>query len=346
MVSIITPTYNHEAYIEECILSVLAQTYKNWEMLIVDDGSTDQTRSIAQSFAERESRIRVISQENKGPRKLSETYNKALYQSQGEWIAVLEGDDYWFPDKLAVQMQDCDERIVFCYGGYLDKTGAILTEGLRPPFVHTISIPQFIPFLLLHQSNLIAVTALFRKESLLSIGGFHQDGSPAAVDMATLMRLINLPGFVRYEPTYLGVWRHHSGQSTYLLGVGLAKFNAGLVDDYMDRLSDQALKELNINKASIIRARNAEVASACFAAIRQKLLVRSRSDILPLISELFHLGNIKRKVEAVYSLIAYCLHVDLEFPLHMVDKFYPKPTVKNPFNPSCENLSLDPSGDP
>ena len=118
LVSIITPTYNHEKYIGECIRSVQSQTYSNWEMLIVDDGSTDNTFSIASELAAGDSRIRVFTQKNIGIFRLSETYNFALSLSRGKYIAVLEGDDVWLPEKLSLQVteMEADEHIDMCFG--------------------------------------------------------------------------------------------------------------------------------------------------------------------------------------------------------------------------------------
>jgi len=87
LVSIITPTYNHEKYIGDCIKSVQNQIYTNWEMIVISDGSTDETLLIAQSFAEKDSRIRIFSQSNVGIFRLAETYNFALKQTRGTYIA-------------------------------------------------------------------------------------------------------------------------------------------------------------------------------------------------------------------------------------------------------------------
>ena len=102
LVSIITPTYNHEQFIGQCVGSVLAQTYTNWEQIIIDDGSTDNTNEVIKTYNDR--RIRYIYQKNVGIWKLNETYNKALALANGELIAILEGDDFWPPDKLEVQV--------------------------------------------------------------------------------------------------------------------------------------------------------------------------------------------------------------------------------------------------
>jgi glycosyltransferase involved in cell wall biosynthesis len=324
LISIITPTCNHEAYIAECISSVQSQSYKNWEMVIVDDGSSDQTVSKISPFIVNDPRIRLIQQEKKGIARLSETYNTALSLCQGEWIAILEGDDYWLPDKLAVQLAGCTDQVILCYAGYLDKYDRILRHGLRPPFTGLIPMAQFIPILLMHQSYLIPVTALYKRQSLLEIGGFHQDGSPAAVDMATLIHLIDLPGPICYLQQSLGVWRHHAQQSTNVLGVELAKFNAQLVFDYLNKLSEQQYARYHIDKARIIKARNIEIASACFAAVRQKLLFHSRVGMLTLIKDMWRLGPPKRKIQAISALIAYYLHSDIEIPIRVAESLRSK----------------------
>ena len=102
LVSIITPTYNCGHFVEETIRSVIAQTYGSWEMIIVDDCSTDQTRDIIEKWVKQDSRIRYYrNEENLGP---ALTRNKALREARGRWIAFLDSDDLWKPEKLERQI--------------------------------------------------------------------------------------------------------------------------------------------------------------------------------------------------------------------------------------------------
>lgn len=103
MVSIITPAYNSEKYIAETILSVQAQSYSNWEMLIVDDGSTDKTAEIVASFQEKDSRIKYFC--NTTNRGSAISRNLALQKAKGKWIAFLDSDDLWHPEKLERQIE-------------------------------------------------------------------------------------------------------------------------------------------------------------------------------------------------------------------------------------------------
>src|SRR5437588_302353 len=115
LVSIITPTYNHERFIGPCIASLCDQAYGNWEQIIIDDGSTDNTAEVISKF--KDPRIRYQYQQNQGPIELARTYNRALGMAKGDLIAILEGDDFWPHDKLAT-LVPCflDDRVVLAYG--------------------------------------------------------------------------------------------------------------------------------------------------------------------------------------------------------------------------------------
>lgn len=102
LVSIITPTYNCAHFIAETIHSVLAQTYTYWEMIIVDDCSTDNTEDIVKKFASIDPRIRYLrNYQNMGA---ASTRNRALREAKGRWIAFLDSDDLWMPSKLERQI--------------------------------------------------------------------------------------------------------------------------------------------------------------------------------------------------------------------------------------------------
>src|SRR5215203_1617700 len=100
-VSIITPAWNAAAHITETIASVRAQTFVDWEWLIVDDGSTDDTVSIVGAAAEIDPRIRLLRQTNSGP---SAARNRAMREASGEWFTFIDSDDGWDPQFLASQL--------------------------------------------------------------------------------------------------------------------------------------------------------------------------------------------------------------------------------------------------
>lgn len=103
LVSVITPTYNCGAYIGETIASVQQQTYKNWEMIIVDDCSTDNTKEVVQQYAALDSRIHYYCLEKNSGAAIART--KAMEQAQGEYMAFLDSDDLWHKSKLKKQLK-------------------------------------------------------------------------------------------------------------------------------------------------------------------------------------------------------------------------------------------------
>lgn len=100
LVTVIIPTYNRGACISQAISSVLAQTFDQFEIIVVDDGSTDNTEAVLQSFG---SAIRVLRQKNSG---VSNARNAGINAARGEWLAFLDSDDLWMPDKLMIQWND------------------------------------------------------------------------------------------------------------------------------------------------------------------------------------------------------------------------------------------------
>lgn len=115
LVSVIMPSWNTAQYIEEAIKSIICQTYRKWELIIVDDCSTDNTDEIVTSFQDK--RIKYFkNQKNSGA---ALTRNRAIREAQGEWIAFLDSDDLWMPEKLERQLAFMKKNdYVFSYHDY------------------------------------------------------------------------------------------------------------------------------------------------------------------------------------------------------------------------------------
>lgn len=124
LVSVIMPSYNTAQFLQETIDSVLAQTYQNWELIIVDDCSTDDTAIIVASI--KDDRIRFYQNETNSGAAISR--NKALREARGRWIAFLDSDDLWEPEKLEKQIRFMEENgCSFSYTNYLE-----IDEESRP----------------------------------------------------------------------------------------------------------------------------------------------------------------------------------------------------------------------
>lgn len=118
LVSIICATFNNAAYIEDSIRSVLSQDFTDFEYIIINDGSTDDTEKIVKRLQKQDDRIRLITQENQG---LVASLNHGLSVAKGKYIARIDGDDEWLPHKLSTQVAalEADEDLVIIGGGAL-----------------------------------------------------------------------------------------------------------------------------------------------------------------------------------------------------------------------------------
>ncbi|OXA80605.1 Glycosyltransferase involved in cell wall bisynthesis [Flavobacterium aquidurense] len=134
LVSIITPTYNAEKFITETLKSVKNQTYQNWEMILVDDASTDETVKIISDFAEKDSRIKLFKLEKNSGNGFAR--NIALEKAVGKYIAYLDADDLWFPNKLEKQVEFLKtNNLPFTFSFYdcIDEEGNSLKRRVEAP---------------------------------------------------------------------------------------------------------------------------------------------------------------------------------------------------------------------
>lgn len=170
LISIVMPAYNAEKTIREAIESVIAQTYQNWELIVVDDCSTDSTNNLLQCLLETDTRIKVF--HNACNYGVSETRNNGVKQSSGDWIAFLDSDDMWKKEKLQKQInllkQKTNGDIIFTGSAFVDNTGKSNTFILK--------VPDEISYCELLKQNLISCSsALVKKEWLIRYPMKHDD---------------------------------------------------------------------------------------------------------------------------------------------------------------------------
>lgn len=134
LVSIITPSYNSSKFIKDCVASVFSQTYKNWEMIIVDDCSKDNSKEIISELSTKDKRIKpIFLEKNVGA---AEARNAAIRQSKGKYVAFLDSDDLWNPKKLEKQLSFMYENeIAFSYTNYqfMSENGEDLSNIISAP---------------------------------------------------------------------------------------------------------------------------------------------------------------------------------------------------------------------
>lgn len=248
LVSIITPTYNHERYIQECIESIISQSYPTWEMIIIDDGSSDRTPEIVERYLDRDDRIHYIYQRHKGIWSLGKLYNRALKLANGELLAILEGDDVWPYYKLEVQIKAFkDNSIIFSWGKYglIDSHGRYISTREPPVKFGNIPRSQLLKYLLLVGNIIQPVTAMIRTDALIDIGGFKHPLNLPYVDYPTWLELA-IYGNGYYFDRVLGYWRRHSSQATQRYYKEMT-IKSGFYALYFFRRNRRLLKELNVD---------------------------------------------------------------------------------------------------
>jgi glycosyltransferase involved in cell wall biosynthesis len=170
VVSILTPAHNVAPYIGEAISSALQQTFTRFELLVVEDGSTDETATIAEEFAAADPRVRVVRQKNSGP---ARARNTALRAARGDYLALLDSDDRWMPEFLEVQLATLEAHPEFdvvsanAINVGTDWNGRpwkAVSDTLRP-----VSILEMIDV-----EDSICIAAILRRRVAERVGGFDE----------------------------------------------------------------------------------------------------------------------------------------------------------------------------
>lgn len=217
-VSVIIPTYNNAKYIDKSINSVLSQTYKDFEIIIVDDGSSDNTKEVLKQY---NGKIKYYYQENKG---VSFARNKGIRESSGEYIAFLDSDDVWFPNKIEIQILilEKDEKV-----GLVCSLVTTIDNGGKPlGIIKPSKLPgeSFGEFFFLGSSY--PSTYLIRKRCFDEVGLF--DEKIAILEDLDICLRIALKFKIKIESEPLVYYRIHSQNSwkneikVYLNSIGFS----------------------------------------------------------------------------------------------------------------------------
>jgi glycosyltransferase involved in cell wall biosynthesis len=210
LVSVIIPAFNAQRFIRQAVDSVLSQSYKNIELIVVDDGSTDQTASIVLEYCKSDSRISLLSQKTLG---VAAARNLAIDKSRGEFIAPLDADDIWYREKIEAQVDaivrsDNSVGVAYTWAFMIDEFGRVIgAVGSRyhgDVFLETI-----------HDSVVgVASCPLMRKTSLVGVGLYDVDlrskGVEGCEDWDLEIRLSRQYQFV-CVPRYLVAYRDVPG---------------------------------------------------------------------------------------------------------------------------------------
>lgn len=183
LVSIVMPAYNCEKYIVDAINSVLAQTYQNWELLVLDDGSKDNTLQIINEFGKKDSRVRPLQNEkNMG---VSATRNKGIDLATGDWIAFLDSDDLWEPSKLEKQLKVANVQsaeFLFTGSSYINEEGEL--------FKGIFEVPERVTYKKLRKHNVISCSSVLVKKKYFK--NIKMEKDDIHEDYAVWLRILKL----------------------------------------------------------------------------------------------------------------------------------------------------------
>ncbi len=218
LVSVIVPAYNAAQFITHTLESVARQTYRNLEIIVVDDGSTDDTAAIVRSFAARDPRVLLIQQPNAG---VAAARNAAIKAARGAFIAPVDADDLWKPEKIERQMRCllANDRLglVYTWWEHVDEDGRVIPRTDYLGRAKPLSAPRGMVLHDLIEKNVVgnASTPLMRKEYVLEAGGYdpglHARNAQGCEDWKLYLALAE-----RYEfdvvPDYLVGYRQAQGR--------------------------------------------------------------------------------------------------------------------------------------
>src|SRR5437867_8012813 len=201
LVSVVIPVYNGEQYLADAIKSVLDQTYRDFEVIVVDDGSTDGSAAVVKRYGET---IRYIHQSNGG---VCKSRNTGIAVAQGDYLAFLDQDDLWLPGKLAVQVAYLDSHpevgAVYCQcevkgKGWL-RSSLYYAEPVKDDVLGIMS-----------GTCLLMTASMIRKEVLRKIGGFDEALIGAGAEDIDLTLRLSQVAQIAYLPQILAIYRVHA----------------------------------------------------------------------------------------------------------------------------------------
>jgi len=212
-VSIVIPTYNHAKFINKALESVINQTYKNWEAIIIDNNSTDDTDKVINQY--NDTRIKYLKINNNGV--IAKSRNLGIKEAKGEWIAFLDSDDWWTNDKLEVCLSKIDKDVDFIHHSYeyvnkskfFFKKKIIKGRELKKPILNDLLIGSITKGTQISNSSVIV-----RKNILLKIGGLNENKIlVGADDYDTWLRIAQITEQFLYVNKKLGYYLFHNSNT-------------------------------------------------------------------------------------------------------------------------------------
>ena len=243
VISVVIPNFNYRRFVAQAVESVFQQGGSGWEVIVVDDGSTDGSREVLSGFGEK---IRLILQENRGP---AAARNRGAAQARGEYLLFLDSDDLLLEGALALytgEIEKNPEEDLLCGDAVL-----VDQEGGRTPLKAHLPRRKGSPFeALLWENSLITSAVLVKRETFQSVGGFDEDQALRVVEDYDLwLRLLRSGARLRLLGEKTVLKRSH-GENISGSGLKIVVPEEALVDKWLSRERDSETLDLLRQKRS------------------------------------------------------------------------------------------------
>lgn len=275
LISVVIPTWNRRQLVQEAIASVMAQTYSKWELIVVDDGSTDGTIEALGTFTD--PRMNFISSEHIG--NLGQLRDLGAVAGRGEWLAFLDSDDVWNPEKLELQLRELARTGTdWSYTAYQLIDDRKIPIPLRTGRLRAIS-GWIILDLLAERTGICSGTLVARRTLFEAVGGFSKNGIYAFEDVDLALRLA-LAAPVAALPEALTRVRDHPGRMSATLQLG---------HHHMARVYEAVLRTLSDPRA--LQLARGKLAYHLAEEATQRMRRRERRTAVRCLARAFALGD-------------------------------------------------------
>jgi glycosyltransferase involved in cell wall biosynthesis len=281
-ISIVMPTYNQAEFLSYSIESVVNQTFTNWELLIVDNFSTDETSKVLDTYTD--PRIRKFQINNGGV--IARSRNHAIKASEGEWIAFLDSDDFWFPEKLQsiTKLLHSDFELIYHHMKVINSKNEIINHELIKS--RRLKKPIF-KDLIINGNTVATSSVVVRKNRLMEISCMNEASELIGVeDFNTWLRISRNTEAFKLVSAELGAYRRHEKNNSFLKSLNI---DTEAYKEFLPELTYHDKRMLNF--------------SQLYTVARLKYLNKDYNNLKKELSYLVFRGKFQNKVKSFWMLM-------------------------------------------
>ena len=282
LISIVMPTYNQSEFLSYSIDSVLSQSFTNWELLIVNNFSSDDTTKILENYSD--PRIKVLQINNGGV--IAKSRNVAIKASRGDWIAFLDSDDYWLPTKLEMLSRyfntSCD--LIYHHMKVVKGTDNIFANE---PIKSRKLIKPVLKDLIINGNTIATSSVVVRKKNLVEVNYMREAPELIGIeDYNTWLRISKFTEAFQLVPLELGVYRRHENNNSHSQDTNL---HTEAFREFLPLLSDREKRGIKLNHL--------------YACARLKYLNKDYQNLRQELTYLLIHGSVFTKAKSFFMLI-------------------------------------------